>query len=204
MTRMLIVYGTTDGHTPTIARRLAEMVLERGADADVVNLAEAAPRPAGYDAVIVAASVHIGGYQPEVRQWVRAHAAVLKDLPTAFLSVCLGILQPDPAVQREVEATIERFLVSAAWRPTVVKSVAGAVLYTKYGWLKRWVMRRIVRKAGGDTDTSRDYEYTDWVDLARFSESFAATVTRRVAERATHTRSPRDGPGAVTVVTQNR
>jgi menaquinone-dependent protoporphyrinogen IX oxidase len=23
-------------------------------------------------------------------------------------------------------------------------------------------MRRIARKAGADTDTSRDYEYTDW------------------------------------------
>jgi len=34
-------------------------------------------------------------------------------------------------------------------------------------------MRRIARKEGGDTDTSRDYEYTDWNDLRAFGEAFA-------------------------------
>ena len=138
----------------------------------------------GYDAVIVAASVHTGAYQPEVRQWVHEHSPALADMPTAFISVCLGVLQPDPAVQKEVKATIDRFLTSTGWRPTAIKSVAGAVLYTRYGWLKRWLMRRIVRKAGGGTDTSRDYEYTDWKDLERFAKRFAALVASRVSPRA--------------------
>jgi menaquinone-dependent protoporphyrinogen oxidase len=34
-------------------------------------------------------------------------------------------------------------------------------------------MKRIVAKAGGDTDTTRDYEYTDWEDLRRFAQDFA-------------------------------
>ena len=87
-------------------------------------------------------------------------------MPTAFISVCLGVLQPDLAVQRDVKANIDRFLTSTRWRPLVIKSVAGAVLYTRYGWLKRRLMRRIAGKAGGGTDISRDYDYTDWADLA--------------------------------------
>jgi menaquinone-dependent protoporphyrinogen oxidase len=51
--------------------------------------------------------------------------------------------------------------------------VAGALLYTQYGWLTRWFMKRIVTKAGGDTDTTRDYEYTDWNDLRTFAREFA-------------------------------
>ena len=184
MTRILILYGTTDGHTATIARRLATMLHTYGAESDAVDVTHATPRPAGYEAVIVAASVHTGVYQPEVRQWVHEHSPELADMPTAFISVCLGVLQPDPAVQRDVRATIDRFLTSTGWRPTVVKSVAGAVLYTRYGWLKRWLMRRIVRKAGGGTDTSRDYKYTDWKDLEQFAESFAALVAGRVTPRA--------------------
>jgi menaquinone-dependent protoporphyrinogen oxidase len=50
--------------------------------------------------------------------------------------------------------------------------VAGALPYTRYNWLKRWVMKRIVAKAGGDTDTTRDYEYTNWEELRAFSEEF--------------------------------
>jgi menaquinone-dependent protoporphyrinogen oxidase len=182
--RILILYGTTDGHTATIARRLASMLETRGAASDPIDAARARPLPSRYDAVIVAASVHTGAYQPEVRRWVHEHSLALADMPTAFISVCLGVLQPDPAVQEKVKATIDRFLTSTGWRPTAIKSVAGAVLYTRYGWLKRWLMRRIVRKAGGGTDTSQDYEYTDWKDLERFANRFAALVASRLSPRA--------------------
>ena len=56
----------------------------------------------------------------------------------------------------------------------MIKVVAGALQYTKYNWFIRWVMRRIVSRAGGDTDTSRDYEYTDWKDLELFAHEFAS------------------------------
>jgi menaquinone-dependent protoporphyrinogen oxidase len=54
--------------------------------------------------------------------------------------------------------------------------VAGAVLYTQYPWLKKWMMKRIVGKAGGGTDTTRDYEYTDWNDLRRFANEFVGQL----------------------------
>ena len=93
------------------------------------------------------------------------------------MSVCLGILQADPQVQQELGKIVDRFFAATEWRPTVIKPVAGALLYTHYNWIKRWVMKRIVRKAGGDTDTSRDYEYTDWNDLRKFAEQFAQRVS---------------------------
>lgn len=34
-------------------------------------------------------------------------------------------------------------------------------------------MRAIASVAGGDTDTARDYEYTDWDAVARFADAFA-------------------------------
>ena len=43
-------------------------------------------------------------------------------------------------------------------------------------WLKRMVMRSIVRKEGGDIDTSQDYEYTDWESLWTFVGSFLEVV----------------------------
>ena len=60
--------------------------------------------------------------------------------------------------------------------------VAGALPYTRYGWIKRMMMRRIVAKAGGDTDTSRDYEYTDWNDLRVSSRDFAELTAKRFVE----------------------
>jgi menaquinone-dependent protoporphyrinogen oxidase len=86
------------------------------------------------------------------------------------------VLQHNAGVQRELATIVEKFLRSTGWQPTTVKTVAGALLYTQYNFIKRWVMRWIVRKAGGDTDTTRDYEYTDWKDLAQFAKSFADGV----------------------------
>ncbi len=176
MTRILVVYASTDGHTARIARRIGDRLSDRDAIVDVVNARETHLGPAGYDGVIVAASVHTGTYQPEVRLWVRRHAPLLNDMPTAFVSVSLGILQKEPDVQREVAAIVVRFLAEVGWRPTVTRSVAGAVLYTQYGWVKRRLMRYIVAKAKGPTDTTRDYVFTDWADVDRLADTFAAKV----------------------------
>lgn len=172
MPRILILFGTTDGHTAKLARFLGNELRRNGADVDVVRAGEADPDPRHYDGVLVAASVHAGGYQKPVVRWVRSHSDALRGKPAGFLSVCLGVLQRDFKVHRELGAILNRFEARTGWKPPQVKMVAGALPYSRYGWLKRQVMKRIVRKAGGDTDVSRDYEYTDWGDLARFAEAF--------------------------------
>jgi menaquinone-dependent protoporphyrinogen oxidase len=45
-------------------------------------------------------------------------------------------------------------------------------------------MRRIVAKAGGDTDTSRDYEYTDWNQVRGFARDFGRLFERRPSRTA--------------------
>lgn len=42
-----------------------------------------------------------------------------------------------------------------------------ALLYTKYDFFKRFLMRIISKRSGGDTDTSRDFIYTDWDKLKK-------------------------------------
>ncbi len=176
MSRILLLYGTTDGQTAKIAGALGNALRTQGSDVDVVEAGRDAPGPEGYAGIVVAASLHAGGYQRPVRQWVRTHAHVLNEKPTAFLSVCLAVLQQEPKVQQDLSRIIGRFLTVTGWQPTVTKPVAGALLYTRYNPIKRWVMKRIVQKGGGDTDTSRDYEYTDWNDLRTFADQFGSLV----------------------------
>lgn len=177
MSRILILYGTTHGQTAKIARYLAEVLRNGSHLVDVADAANRPARPDGYDAVIVAASVQAQGYQRAVRRWVRRHVKALNTKPTALVSVCLGVLQQDEAVQREVAAIPNRLADAVGWQPSMVKVVAGALPYTRYNVLTRWIMRRIVAKAGGDTDTTRDYEYTDWADVKTFATRFARLVS---------------------------
>jgi menaquinone-dependent protoporphyrinogen oxidase len=175
MSRLLILYGTTNGHTRKIAQVLGETLGEEGFSCDVID-AERIPREldvTAYDGVLVAASIHARGYPRAVARWVQSHADQLNLVPSAFVSVCLGILERRPEAQTEVRAIMNRFFEASGWQPAATKTVAGALLYSQYDWLTRWFMKRIVAKAGGDTDTSRDYEYTDWDDLRAFARAFA-------------------------------
>ena len=172
MARLLILYGTTDGQTAKIARFVATELRRLGAEVDVCNAATADPDPRDYAGVVVAASVHAGGYQRSVVRWTRRHATALAERRAEFLSICLGVLEKDPKVLAELGRIKGRFAAKTGWQPAYFELVAGALPYTRYGWLKRWIMKRIVAKAHGDTDTSRDYEYTDWEALKAFAESF--------------------------------
>jgi menaquinone-dependent protoporphyrinogen oxidase len=40
-------------------------------------------------------------------------------------------------------------------------------------------MRRIASREGGDTDTSRDYEYTDWAAVDRCAVEFVEAVMKQ-------------------------
>jgi menaquinone-dependent protoporphyrinogen oxidase len=173
MPRVLIIYGTTDGHTHAIADAIGRSLRLGGVQADVAEAGGLKPSARDYSAVIVAASVHAGKYQRGVVEWVTRNAAGLKTLPSAFVSVSLGILQKsDPVVMADLDAIVKRFTTATGWTPMVVKHVAGALLYTRYNFIMRRIMKHIVAKAGGETDTSKDYVYTDWNDLRAFADEF--------------------------------
>lgn len=181
MSRILVVYGTTHGHTAHVAASIAGDLRAMRLDVDVIEAGKGNdPSPSAYDGIIVAASVYRGHYQPSVRQWLHAHVREFGDRPTAFVSMCLGVLQQDEKTRAEVQAIMQRLLDDVAWSPAMVRTFPGALLYTQYNFVLRWVMKRIVSKAGGDTDTSRDYVYTRWEDV----RAFAAEFGRRVAAAA--------------------
>jgi menaquinone-dependent protoporphyrinogen oxidase len=178
MTRILIPYGTIEGQTARIAEFLAGVIRDHGCEAYPVDVRCAdAPEPDGYDAVIVGASVHMGKHERCVRDYIREHLAALERMPSAFFSVSLAAHDETMAARKEVLGYLAEFARQTGWRPAKVGVFAGALLYTRYGFFKRWIMRRIARDKGSpDLDTSRDYVYTDWESVKRFAEEFLETT----------------------------
>jgi menaquinone-dependent protoporphyrinogen oxidase len=73
---------------------------------------------------------------------------------------------------------LDHFYEQTGWHPQRVKPIAGALLYTKYSIILRFVMKRIAKQAGAATDTSKDYEYTDWAALSRFIDEFVEELRK--------------------------
>ena len=189
---VLILYATREGHTRRIADRLAEALRARGFVSDVINAAEvtASFSLAAYSSAILTAPVHRQRHAKEMTAFVKRHRHQLESIPTAFLSVSLsqaGAQDPQAPIDRRTQAAadarkmIDAFLMETGWTPMRIEAVAGALLYTQYNFLVRFIMKRIARQAGGDTDTSRDYDYTDWNALDRLVEEFVPAIAPSVS-----------------------
>jgi menaquinone-dependent protoporphyrinogen oxidase len=171
--RILILHGSFDGQTRRIAERIAQ-VIERGRHQ--VRILPVQEGLVGRDivwadAVIIGGAIRYGRHQRPLEVAVRENRALLEQKPNAFFSVCMSAAGPNakPAI---AHGYIDAFIQRTGWQPRQVGSFAGALQWSKYNLLIRLMMRIIVGMAGGDTDTSRDHEYTDWAAVERFAADF--------------------------------
>ena len=184
--RVGVFFATREGHTERIVERIATDLRALGFDVDLLDVRQAVPFSLkNYSAAVLAASVHGGNHEKEMVRFVKDHRLDLEHLTTAFLSVTLseaGAERHDttPAQHakfvQDVDAMLSKFFKETKWVPTRTKPVAGAILYTRYNFLLRLIMKSIAKKAGSETDTSRDYVYTDWVGIDRFVEELATEI----------------------------
>lgn len=182
MRRVLIAYGTSEGQTARIAEAIANVLREHDLEVQLEDLAHSSPDASGYDAVIIGASVHRGRHQTCVGEYIREQREALSELPTAFYSVSLALAASTEAGNKEAQGYAEEFLRLTMWRPDRVGLFAGALAYTKYNFVLRWIMKRIARSKGGmDLDTSRDWEYTDWSAVRSFGEQCAEAFSEEWA-----------------------
>lgn len=178
MAKFLILYSTTDGHTGEIARRIRAQLVQAGHAPTLVDVRYPPDGFSldGFDAAIVGASIHVEKYQRRIRRFVRAEAARLTRMPAAFFSVCMTAAGDSERERAHAQGYIDNFVAQTGWRPTRSTSFAGAVLYTQYGFFTRWLMRMFMKSRGRDTDTTRDWVYTDWWQVQKFVDAFLADL----------------------------
>lgn len=182
MAYVLIVYDTKEGQSHAVAEFAAAAVREAGHTLEVLDLAKLrpgrlAPHP---DAVLVVASIHYGKHTAEALQFVRQHHALLCSVPSAFFCVCLSAAQPDDPVRRdEAAGYVASFLGQTDWQPHVAVPVAGALRYSRYGFFKRQMLKKVAKEGGLPTDTSRDHVFTDWDAVRRHTTALLAQLADR-------------------------
>ena len=147
----------------------------------MTSLAHATLDWSGVRAAVVGASLHVGRHQPAAYAFVSANAGRLNAVPSIFFSVSLAAASQHPEEVRKAQELADAFPATCHWKPRAVASVAGRLAYTQYGFFTRLLMKRMARKEGAPTDTSRDYEYTDWATVESLARELAARVKARAA-----------------------
>jgi menaquinone-dependent protoporphyrinogen oxidase len=170
--KVLIVYGSMHGHTLKIVDFLKCTAERLNHTVTVIEASSSAKSPENFDCVIVASAIHAGQYIPAVIDYVAKYSMLLNLIPSAFLSISLSVINKAGKAQEELQSITRFFLELTKWKPLQLEQVAGALLYTKYGFWKKFLVRSVMKKAGGDIDTTRDYEYTNWDLLEKKAIAF--------------------------------
>lgn len=180
--RSLIIYATQEGQTQQIAQRIARRLRRHGIACDTYSVVQ---YPAdeiavdAYDAVIFGSPLHYAQHDANVAQCVTDFTGHLQKVPSAFFSVSLGIVSKKSVDRKEARDLATEFTQSLGWQPDLNQCFAGALKYSRYGWLKKRVMQWIARQNDSETDLSRDQEHTDWEVVDQFADAFAKLVERR-------------------------
>jgi menaquinone-dependent protoporphyrinogen oxidase len=185
--KVLIVFGTNEGHTGDIARFVADRLIAAGHEVCRCDAARReSPDPARFDAVLVAASLHLGRYQASVRAFARRRHAALGAMKSAFVSVSLSAAGDDPRDRAGLGACLRKFEQETQWRPGAVHQAAGAMPFPAYGYLTKLAIRFIAQRRGLAVKMSQDYDLTDYPALAAFVDGFAAEAAAEPQPVALH------------------
>jgi len=179
-----VFFVTSEGQTRRIAGRFASVLRGHGLDSATYDVTALQHVDLDWTAVrgaIVGASIHAGSHQREVSRFVMVNVTELNRCRSMFFSVSLAAASQHREEVQKAEAIAQSFPVAHGWKPQWVISLAGRLAYSQYNFVVRQLMKRIARKEGAPTDTSRDYEYTDWKQVEALAQEFAALATAQSA-----------------------
>lgn len=169
--RILILYLTRDGQTQKVAHYLAEQ-LKKEHDVNMLSLREQQPDEtmlASYELIVIGASIRYGHFDTLLEPFIAQHTALLNQKKSAFFCVNLTARKPNRNTP-ETNAYTRKLFSWIQWKPDWIEVVAGALRYPRYRWYDRMMIRLIMKMTGGETDTSKEIEYTDWQALSQFAQ----------------------------------
>lgn len=165
--KTLILYLSRDGQTKKIAEYLATKFEESA----VQSLSDFSGELADFERIIIGASVRYGHFDQQLYQFVQKHTALLQQKQAGFFGVNLTARKEGKNTP-ETNVYVKKFLQCIQWKPLYVAVFAGALFYPRYSWFDRTMIKFIMKMTGGETDTSKEVEYTDWGKVDDFVLKF--------------------------------
>ncbi len=170
MSTILLAYSTTDGHTPRICQRIADVLAQQGHSATLVPLAQAEALDLnGFDTIVIGASIRYGKHQPQVTEFINRYQSLLDQKNNAFFTVNIVARKPEKN-RPETNPYLIKFLRQISWKPRLLGVFAGKLDYPRYGFIDRQMIRLIMLITSGPTDPKAVIEFTDWQQVEAFGQ----------------------------------
>ncbi len=169
MSKFLIIYSTTDGHTKTICERIKNFITD-GNLVELLSLEDAKKIDlSNFEKIIIGASIRYGKHSKELYKFINLNKNILDKKKCAFFSVNVVARKLEKNTA-ETNPYINKFLKISKWKPNKIGVFAGKVDYPNYNFFEKYIIKFIMFITKGPTDTSKSYEFTDWSKVDDFSE----------------------------------
>ena len=170
MKKNLIIYSTTDGHTEAICRYIKSL-LQKDFNTTLISIHKLDKlNLSHFDMIIIGASIRYGKHKPELYQFIKENINILNNVKTAFFSVN-AVARNLEKNKPETNPYIKKFLETSIWKPLHVAVFAGKISYPKYKLLDKLMIKLIMWLTNGPTNTSQEYEFTNWDDINQFCQT---------------------------------
>ena len=169
MSRFLIIYSSTDGHTKTICERITSF-LNGENSVELVSLEDVKKiNLLGFEKIIIGASIRYGKHSKKLYKFINLNKNILDQKQCAFFSVNVVARKPDKNTA-ETNPYINKFLKISKWKPNKISVFAGKVDYPNYNFFDKYIIKFIMFITKGPTDVSQSYDFTDWSKVDEFSK----------------------------------
>ncbi|GJH43436.1 menaquinone-dependent protoporphyrinogen IX dehydrogenase [Pasteurella canis] len=165
--KTLILYSSHDGQTKKIAEYIAAHLQ---GEVRVKALTENI-QIESFDNIIIGASIRYGHFNSILSNFIQKSTALLNKKRTAFFGVNLTARKKGKDTP-ETNVYVRKFFLRNQWQPTLKAVFAGALFYPRYNFFDRIMIQFIMKITGGETDTTKEIEYTDWDKVRLFAEQF--------------------------------
>lgn len=172
--KVLIVYGTVEGHTGKIAQFVEQKAQAMGHDVVMVDTVRRRAEVAldDVDRVVLAASVHERRHPQEFEVFVTALRDQLNKRKTLMLSVSLSAAFDNG--MEEAQDYLTEMKMRTDFTPDAEMLVAGAVKTGSYDYFESQIVRHVVLNDRDYDPGQGDHEFTDWNALEETLGSFLA------------------------------
>ena len=169
MSRFLIIYSSTDGHTKIICDRIRNSLKDVNS-VELVSLEDVKKIDLSkFEKIIIGASIRYGKHSKELYKFINLNKNILDKKKNAFFSVNVVARKPEKNTA-ETNPYINKFLKISKWKPNKISVFAGKVDYPNYKFFDKYIIKFIMFITNGPTDTSQSYEFTDWSKVDDFSK----------------------------------
>ncbi|PCS21632.1 menaquinone-dependent protoporphyrinogen IX dehydrogenase [Candidatus Enterovibrio escicola] len=173
MGKALLLYSSREGQTVKILRHIENELKEtyQCALMDLHDMPEINFH--NYNKIMIGASVRYGHFNKKLYQFIDINLAALIAVKSVFF--CVNLMARKPEKDRpETNMYMKKFLSLSPWQPELLDVFAGALYYPRYKFFDCMMIKLIMGITGGETDITKEVEYTRWDRVKQLSERFGS------------------------------